>query len=85
MYLTGLLFGAIRREGGVLAYVRRLRSKGLPRVGNYVDNLEQNGVDTVELLISRLRGGIRHAFGITPLVKIAKAFEATGHTFRGPR
>ena len=72
LYLTGLLFGAICREGGVLAYVRRLRSKGLPRVGNYVDMLEQNGVDTVELLISRLRGGIRHAFGITPIVKIAK-------------
>ena len=72
-YLTGLLFDAIRREGGVLAYVRRLRSKGLPRVGTYIDNLEQNGVDTVELLNSRLRGGIRHAFGITPpAVKIAK-------------
>ena len=73
VYLTGLLFDAIHREGGVLAYVRRLRSKGLPRVGNYVDMLERDGVDTVELLISRLRGGIRHAFGITPLaVKIAK-------------
>jgi GT2 family glycosyltransferase len=73
VYLTGLLFDAIHREGGILAYVRRLRSKGLPRVGTYIDNLEQNGVDTVELLNSRLRGGIRHAFGITPpAVKIAK-------------
>src|SRR5262245_35513648 len=43
VYLTELLFDAIHREGGLLAYVRRLRSKGLPRVGKYVDMLEQNG------------------------------------------